>query len=205
MYRVKNLSPGRVQIRSAGRSTAGGASEIVDGISVKLVRLREAGLIEWEEVGLDLKPKPADAPAPVAAAVEAVEEVVEAAVEAVEEVVEVAVEAVEEIAPPAATAEPVSFEDIDKVGEEPTEGEPAEAVAETEEVTEEAAVETEEAAEEVEEEPAALDPRVEAEVARLEGASWADIKAEAKDKGVSGRSRKVIVDGLVDLFKSGLE
>ena len=66
MFRVHNLSPGRVQIRSAGRSTPGGGSEIVDSISVQLVRLANTDppLVRWEEIGADMKAKPADAPPP---------------------------------------------------------------------------------------------------------------------------------------------
>lgn len=226
MFRVHNLSPGRVQIRASGRSTPGGGSEIVDSISVKLIRLSrlDPPLVRWERVGDDLSAKPADAPptAPpvLPVAVETVvepepvveEPVTEPAPEPKSEVLAIAGDGIKEVLPvtevveekkgkgkkervekpPKAKATPASFDDTEfGVGEDP---EPAPPASEPEVVVDEPAAE-----------PEPVDPRIKEEIARLNDADWSDIKAEAKDKGVSGRSRANIVKGLVELFTDSLK
>jgi outer membrane biosynthesis protein TonB len=167
MFRVKNLSAGRVQIRSRGRATNGGETEVVQVIDPRLIRLRGAGLVSWEQIKADVAVKPA------------------------------AVAVVK--APPPAPPKPPETkkaEVIEVAKEEPVE-EPAEEPVE-------------EAAEEPAEEPAEEagepeDQRITFERERLSASSWNDVKAEAKDNGIKGRSRDTIESRLLDLFESKLK
>ena len=193
MYRVTNLSSGRVQIRTSGRATLGHKDEIVESISVGLIRLRDAGLVKWEELGKDLKAKPADAPpppqppAPVKAepkkAEEAKSEILAIAGEGIKEILPVA-EALEEApAPkkakkakkpkPPPAPEVVDEPDTDADGPAPVEPEPE-------------------------------DQRITDERKRLSDAGWSDLKTEAKDSGIKGRSRETIETRLLEAFVSKL-
>ncbi len=204
MIHVTNLSPGRVQIRSKGRATEGGAVEIVDGIDARLLRLRDAGLVSWpKEPAEALRPQPADAPAPpkLPAKPEPPPEPPKAelppAPEPPElpeksEILEIAAEGLREILPPTevveeeapkATAEPVA---ADADLEAPPAEEPAE---ETTDADVESPVE---------------DGRVEGERGRLADLGWTALKAEAKDRGIKGRSRETIEDRMLEAFVADL-
>ena len=209
MFRVKNLSLGRVQIRARGRATNGGETEVVQVIDPRLIRLRDAGLISWEGLDENFNPRPADAPPTVPAPlpVKTPEPVVKS------EILAIAGEGIKEVLPVTEVVEesPVAAaikqenelaELLDKV-EYLADDSPAtapEVLPEPEPEPDDTDADEPAPVEEVEPE----DQRITFERERLSAGDWKDIKAEAKDKGIKGRSRDTIEQRLLELFASTL-
>ena len=174
MILVTNLSFGRVQIRSRGRSTESGATELVDVIDSRLHRLREAGLVSWPDEAASEKAAPADAPKPkpvVAADIPPPK---------VEPVAAVEPEPVAAVEPePVAAVEPEPEPEPEPEDEPEPEPEP-------------------------EPEDEDEDERITAERERLNSEGWPALRAEAKNMGVRGRGRETIEQRMLEAFIASL-
>ena len=176
MYKVTNLTRGRVQIMASGRVTRAGGHEVVSTVTAPMQRLQAAGAISIESyVAPSLAPAESVAPPAPPAPPAPEPKVVAPPVPPVPP------------APPAEEAKPKKAKKKAKRAHEDDGTFKADDPA-TPDVNEAFEAPAEESSDD--------------ERARLDALSFGELKEEAKALGLVGRSRSKLVDGILELKSS---